>query len=166
MIKDIRIIGIGNPFAGDDAIGLHVVRLLQTDHLQGVDISEVHHVGVELLDRFEGSDMVILIDAVQSGETPGTIHCVEYPPDMDEVSQLAAFSQSSSTHAFGLCEVLALAETLGQLPPHVILFGIELDQTKMGEPPSPKVIEAGEQVRHLIHQRLQQDEGDGRASGH
>jgi hydrogenase maturation protease len=63
---------------------------------------------------------VILIDAVQSGHAPGTIHRF----DASHVPVPRRFF-NYSTHAFGVAESVELARVLNQLPPQVILYGIE-----------------------------------------
>lgn len=153
-MSDIRIIGIGNVLAGDDAIGISVAQQLKADNLKGIDILEMSQGGVGLLDLMDGAETVILIDAVKSGKPPGTIFCLESPDGMDQISNLARFSLTSSTHAFGLNKVLALGQTLERLPPTLILYGIELDQVDLGKPPSQKIIQAGERVQALIAHRL------------
>ena len=153
-MKSLRIIGIGNPFAGDDAVGIHVAQRLKTHNFGGVEIFAVSQVGVELLDLMDGAETVILIDAVKSGKDSGTIHCLESSCGMDQLVHLAHSSNTSSTHAFGLGQVLALGQTLGRLPPKLILYGIELGQTTLGRPLSQKVDQAAEQVGFLIANRM------------
>jgi len=159
-MSPIRIIGIGNLLAGDDAIGIHVAQQLKSDNLKGIDILEVSQGGVGLLDLMDGAETVILIDAIKSGKPPGTIHCLESPGGMDQISNLASFSLTPSTHAIGLHEVLVLGQTLGRLPPTLMLYGIELDQVALGKPPSQKIIQAGERVQALITHRLRKGDHD------
>jgi hydrogenase maturation protease len=70
----ILLIGIGNAFRGDDAVGLHVARLVAERRLAGVTVTEESGEGVALLERWKDAEEVIVVDAVASGAAPGTIH--------------------------------------------------------------------------------------------
>ncbi|MFB3060727.1 MAG: hypothetical protein ACE10C_05080 [Candidatus Binatia bacterium] len=70
LINLLRPIRIGNPFAGDDAGRIHVVQRLKAHNLEGMDIFEVSHIGVDLLDLMDGAEIVMLIDALKKWERP------------------------------------------------------------------------------------------------
>jgi hydrogenase maturation protease len=133
----IKIIGLGNSFAGDDAIGNVVARQLLPYQTPSISIMEGGLAGLSLLHEMEGTDRLILIDAVHSQSEAGTIVRFTIPRDLDAVEKLTWGSSTSSTHAFGLGEALTLANTLELLPQRVILYGIELDHIHQGEPLSP-----------------------------
>ena len=149
-MKPIRVIGIGNAFAGDDAIGTLLTGRLDFNHSRIVEVIEAGLSGVNLLDLMEGAEAVILIDAIHSGQTPGTIHRLEIPRDLKVLNAPGWNSPSSSTHSFGLGESLTLGATLGTLPQKVIVIGIELRHTTPGENPSPEVNqELGNLIIHI-----------------
>lgn len=78
MSPRIYVIGCGNLYASDDAVGLHVVRSLKECQLPvGVKVIEAGCPGLNLLDLWEGADKVIIVDAVKSGSEPGTVHCFD-----------------------------------------------------------------------------------------
>lgn len=116
----IRVIGIGNEFRGDDAIGLYVVRDLQSRGPDGLEFSLLDGEATALMDAMEGCAAVVLIDAVQSGAEPGTVHCWDQAGDLPLGPELRC-----STHAMGLADALELARALGRLPGHVAVIGIE-----------------------------------------
>ena len=104
-MKNIIVIGIGQELRGDDAIGPEVVPAWQEQHPRSeervrVEISPLP--GLGLLDLLSGADVAILVDAVQSGAKPGTVHVV----GMDQVGSFGA--GSGSAHGFGVAETLAL----------------------------------------------------------
>ena len=72
------------------------------------------------MDSWKDSDTVIHIDAVHSGAQPGTIHCFDV-----HTQTIPTKFFHYSTHAFGIAEAIELARTLKQLPPHLIVYGIE-----------------------------------------
>ena len=146
----IRVIGIGNSFAGDDAVGIHVVRRLKeypiSGPIPGINMIEAGLDGLALLDDFAGIERGIVIDAMQSGHDTGTIVRLEIPRDLDQLSEFTWSSTTSSTHAFGLGEALTLGNLLRMLPPSLTVYGIELGQLNTGTPLSAKVSEAMESV--------------------
>ena len=136
----IKIIGIGQSLRGDDAAGLAAVRLWQETY-QGetqrsdiqVELAELP--GIGLLNLLEGSRIAILVDAVRSEATPGTIHLLSG-------DQLEAFTGgTSSAHGWGVAETLALVQKLMPLiiPKKLLLVGIEASDISLGESLSPAV---------------------------
>jgi len=134
----ITIIGIGQSFRGDDAVGLEAIRRWREEFDETASRSEVQVEvcelpGLGLLDLFEGADSVLLVDAVQSGARVGTIHRIG--PE-----ELAAFSaDSNSAHGWGVAETLSLAQQLGLTLPPIHLIGIEAGQMDLGAGLSPEV---------------------------
>ncbi len=141
MVK-MKIIGLGNPFMGDDAVGVLVARQLHTYASAHISVLEGGLSGLSLLHDMEGTDTLILIDAVHSHSKVGTILRFTIPQDLEEIGKLAWGTSASSTHAFGLAEALTLAHTLEALPTHVVLFGIELGHIQKGHVLSPAVSKA------------------------
>ncbi|MBH0177628.1 MAG: hydrogenase maturation protease [Nitrospira sp.] len=123
----IRIIGIGNLFRGDDAVGLLAARRLRERLDSSVEVVEAEGDGLALLDLMEGADQVMLIDGVKSGGQPGTTVRL----DLSKESRWGRLVPCS-THAIGIAEAIDLARTLGRLPKQVILYGIEVDSLESG----------------------------------
>ncbi len=149
-----RIIGLGNLFAGDDAAGVLVVRQLQTFDIPGVEIIEAGMAGLTLLDLLEGANQAIVADAVHGIQEEGSIIRLEVPRDQNQIIRFSWDSLTSSTHTMGLSEVIALGATLGTLPPHLSIIGIELGHVSKGQPLSSKVLEATEQVAKTLAKEL------------
>ncbi len=154
-MKPIRVIGIGNTMAGDDAIGPLIIKAMKANPLEDVELIEAGMLGLGILDFMKGADAVIVIDAVQSRQAPGTIHRLVIPDDLGLLMQSAWNSGTTSTHGFGLGETLTLSHTLGTLPPTTLVYGIELDQTEMGTEVSSTVIEAIEAVVSAIEKDVE-----------
>jgi hydrogenase maturation protease len=138
------VIGLGNPFRGDDAAGLAVARAL------GDDPRALVHEGepIDLLDRWEGAGEVIVVDAARSGAAPGTVH------RLDGLAEPVA--AGGSTHAFGLAETLALARALGRAPARVEVIGIEGEHFGAGDGLSPAVAAAVRRVAGELAERLRE----------
>ena len=109
------IIGIGNPIRGDDAVGLRVVEAV------GLSDMVVEHDGepASLIALWDGCDEVVLVDAVSSGRSPGTI------VEIDASHSTLPAGICHSTHALGPAEAVELARVLGRLPASITLLGIE-----------------------------------------
>ena len=112
------MIGVGNAYRGDDAAGLVVARRLRG---RGVEAVEQEGEPVAFVDRFYEHSAVVVVDAVHSGATPGTLHRV----DASKRPLPSELRGSPSTHALGLGEAIELARALERLPPRVLVYGIE-----------------------------------------
>ena len=56
---NILVIGVGNEFCGDDAVGVLVARHLGEQYLPGVTVIEQNGEGSELITAWEGQERVI-----------------------------------------------------------------------------------------------------------
>lgn len=120
MTTPVLIIGVGNEYRGDDGVGLAVARRIRELNLSAVKVIEASGEGAALMEAWQGAEAAMLIDAVYSGGTPGTI----YRFDARTESIPAKFFHYS-THAFSVAEAIELARALNQLPPRLIVYGIE-----------------------------------------
>jgi len=141
----VLVIGVGNDYRHDDAVGLIVARRLREKNLQHVAVREMSGEGTALISAWQGADRVIIIDAVQSGAVPGTIFCFEAHREPISVDFFRY-----STHAFGVAEAIETARSLGQLPQSLIIYGIEGRDFSVGEGLSPEVKQAVEEVAQMI----------------
>lgn len=149
-MKTIKIIGLGNGFRGDDGVGNLIARQLLSHQSPAVSIIEGGLAGLNLLDEMKDTHKLILIDAVSSQSEVGTIHRFTFPLDSEKIRMLTWSTSSTSSHSFGLGEALTLAETLGVLPPHVVIYGIELGTIQAGEALSSSVADAVHRVVNRI----------------
>lgn len=120
MPQPILIIGIGNEYRSDDAVGLVVARALQARKLPHVSLLEATGEGTALMEAWKGADHVILVDAVTSEAPAGTIHQLDA-----QTSPILPGLFALSTHAFGVAEAIELARVLGNLPARLEIYAIE-----------------------------------------
>lgn len=146
----IRVIGIGNPAASDDAVGLLVTAYLRAYCVPYLEIVDADLAGLGVLDLMEGAAQVVLVDAVQSGEETGTCIRLELPRDLDAITQFAWQTSAPSTHAFGIGEALTMGYALNLLPPRLTIYGIETGTTVVGAPISDPVRRAAQRVAESI----------------
>ncbi len=145
------VIGIGNRFRGDDALGCILADEIQTLAMPGVEV--ISHSGepASLIDLWQDREFVILADAVSSRAQAGTIHYI----DLQEQGVPDGF-RSYSTHAFGIAEAVELARVLKKLPPKIIFYGIEGKSFAAAETLSPQMRAALEDARKLIEQDIEE----------
>ena len=149
----ILIIGIGNTYRSDDAVGIYIANSLGKKAFGYVKVLEESRDGGALMESWKDADTVILIDAVCSGGKTGTI----YRFDACTQSIPTEFFHYS-THAFGVAEAIELARALKQLPQNLIVYGIEGKCFEAGIGLSPEVAKAAQEVvirvRHDIQNAL------------
>ncbi|MGH9295403.1 MAG: hydrogenase maturation protease, partial [Acidimicrobiales bacterium] len=79
MSRHLLVAGIGNIFLGDDGFGPEVARRLESEDLgPEVRVADFGIRGVHLAyELLEGYDALVLVDAVDMGEPPGTLAVIE-----------------------------------------------------------------------------------------
>ena len=128
------IIGVGNESRGDDGAGTATARLLKSRITSDIAVLEQSGEGTALMDAWHGASRVILIDAVCSGVTPGTIHRVDAA-----ATPLPKSIFPCSSHSFGLADAVEMARALHELPTQVMIYGIEGSSFDEGVSLSPAV---------------------------
>jgi hydrogenase maturation protease len=101
-----------------------------------------------LLDLWQAPDDVVIVDAVVSGSSPGTVRVWE-GHDLPR-----AEACRSSTHGLGVADAIGLARALGRPPRRLRVFGIEGAHFALGDGVSPEVETAVEQVASQIAREL------------
>jgi hydrogenase maturation protease len=84
---------------------------------------------------------VILVDAVYSGAEPGTVHRLEA-----HARPIPGSFFHRSTHAINVADAVELARSLGELPPRLVVYGIEGRSFEAGVGLSPEVEKAAQEV--------------------
>ena len=133
-MSDILIVGIGNPFRGDDGAGWAVIDALEKKIKSGVMLRKIHGDIVELMDIFEHYSSVYLVDACCMDAPPGfwqRINAHRHTLPLD--------NPQTSTHGLSLSQAIALAKTLDQVPSKLSIYAITGDQYNIGTTLSPPV---------------------------
>ncbi|MEM8969153.1 MAG: hydrogenase maturation protease [Bacteroidota bacterium] len=114
------VIGIGNRYRGDDALGCLVVDKLRKRSWKGVDVIEHDGEPASLIELWQGYSSVIIVDAVVSGAKSDTIHRIDL-----HKQYLPTNFGAYSSHGIGVTEAVELARALDKLPPRIIFLGLE-----------------------------------------
>lgn len=115
------VLGVGNILLSDEGVGVRAVERLLRDYRlgPGVTVIDGGTCGMELLDDLTGVDHLIIVDAVRSGKTPGTL--VRIVGDAVPVF----FRTKLSPHQVSLSDVLATLVFTGEQPGNVTVVGVE-----------------------------------------
>ena len=134
MTARAKVIGVGNRWRGDDAAGLAAARRVRAMPGLEVEVDELEGDLTSLIDAWDGSEHVIVIDAVSSGAEPGALHKLDA-----RATSLPRDLSRHSTHAVGLATAIELGRALDRLPARLIVFGIEGQRFDAGAGLSPRV---------------------------
>ena len=145
------VLGLGNPLMGADGLGLAALARLRAEFEFPPEVALVDGGtwGMNLLHLIEGAERLVLLDAIDSGELPGTVNFLE----RDELPRF--FAHKLSPHQVDLREVLGAAELRGRLPKELVAIGIQPLQVEMGERVSLPVANAMESLVELTVAHLE-----------
>jgi len=152
---------------GDDGFGPRVVDAL-LNHLSSadsdanadvnvdtdVDVRDVGLCGVTLAPDLADYSLVIFLDAVQRGGSPGTLYRAEIKAEdvsiWNENAKEKAILSPISIHETRLEEILRFAKAIGTLPEKVIFIGCEIKEVKLGEEMSEEVENAVKKAVDIV----------------
>lgn len=125
---------VGNVLRGDDGFGPAVAERLSLP--PGAKVVETGIGGIALLQELmTGWDGLVLVDAVDSGEAPGTVTRVV--PEVGEAVHVP------DVHLANPDRVLSTAKGMGVLPARIVIVGCQpSDVDELGEGLSPPVARA------------------------
>jgi hydrogenase 3 maturation protease len=148
-VTRIVVLGIGNSLRSDDAAGVLVARGLQNTciarELDSFLVIDAGHAPENLtaeVRRF-APHLVILVDAAEMGQVPGTIGWIE----MQEIDGLSA-----STHTMPLS--MLSQYLILELGCQVKILGIQPQSTEVGELVSREVLHAVNQIVSYLAELL------------
>lgn len=153
--KQILIIGCGNLLRGDDSVGPILIRRLWELGLpEGVFCADGGTAGMDVAFQMRGKDKVIIVDASNMQEEPGTVFKVPG----EELEDLPPLTDIH-THNFRWDNALAFGRWLlkDEYPKNVTVYLIEGENFEFGEVLTSKVRNSMEKlaVRLLDELRLE-----------
>ncbi|MFC1688451.1 HyaD/HybD family hydrogenase maturation endopeptidase [Pseudomonadota bacterium] len=116
----VLVLGMGNLLLEDEGLGIRALELLQQryEFPAGVELLDGGTTGMGLLDDMSRREHLLVLDACQTGDPPGTLVRLAG----DEVP--VYFDMRISPHQLGLSDVLATLELSGEKPADVIVLGL------------------------------------------
>jgi len=150
MIRTL-VLGIGNTLLSDEGIGVHVIEFLRQQQAapEGVVYLDGGTLSFTLAGEVEDADNLIVVDAAQLGDPPGTVLCMT-GCRMDQFLG----SGRRSVHEVGLLDLLDIARLTDTLPENRALVGIQPGSIDWGEQPTAAVSAAipvaADQINNLL----------------
>ena len=153
----IVVLGIGNVLWADEGFGVRCVEALQRQwtFAEGEGLPEVQLIdggtqGLYLIQHVQAAARLLILDAIDYGLAPGTLHQVEN----EEVPRFLG-AKKMSLHQTGFQEVLMLAQLTGHYPAEVLLIGCQPEELEdYGGSLRPKVRLAVDDALALALDRL------------
>jgi len=135
----------------DDGFGVEVLTALSSRyHFPAtVRLLDGGTLGLDLLPHLEGVETLLIVDALEMNEPPGTVCRLEG----DAVPR--AFASKLSVHQMGVQDLLAVAELQGHLPGTLVVWGVQPQSVEVGLELSPAIAAAVPQVMQSILAELQ-----------
>lgn len=135
MTAPVVVVGVGNPWRGDDGVGWQVAEAVGQLVDDRVEVSACDGEPSRLIDLWSQRDLAIVVDATHGAGEPGTMHV--WDGDVPTRSR-----RPVASHALGIDHAIALGEAMGHLPSRLIVIGIEAGDTTHGTDLSPAVAAA------------------------
>jgi hydrogenase maturation protease len=137
----VLVMGVGNTLLQDDGIGVHVTEFLRSAvHDSGgggdadLELIDGGTIGLALLPDIEDAAAVIIVDASEIGERPGTVRIFR---DREIDQQLSG--KRRTVHEVALADLFAAAAIRGRSPARRALIAIQPSCTEWGMEPTPDV---------------------------
>lgn len=139
------ILGVGNYLMSDDGLSVHTLERLQQFELpKNVQVVDGGTCGLDLLHFLEGVTNLIIIDAINAKQEPGTLIRMSG----DEVP--AYLSLKISPHDIGLPDLLATAKLRDLHPPNIVVLGIQPASLEVSVDLTPPVAAQVDKLVELI----------------
>jgi len=148
MDRRALVVGFGNPLMGDDGVGLAVLEALRkVDLPPEVRLAEGGTDATSLASLWEGEEVVVLLDALALGRTPGSVTVLDRPA----LRELATAQPHVHALALPAClEWVCLAQP-ALAAAQVYLVGVEPATVAPTHALSPQVVAAVPQaVRQVL----------------
>jgi hydrogenase maturation protease len=121
------VLGLGNTLLSDDGIGIHVIRALEDCGGAGLTLRDGGTIGLALLTDIEDSHRLIVVDAMELDEAPGTVRRF-VGEDMDR--QLTG--KKKTAHEVALADLMMAAALAGTRPERRALVAIQPENLGWG----------------------------------
>lgn len=148
----ITVMGVGNILLTDEGFGVHVINFLeaQYDFSSEVQLLDGGTMGMELLHYIGDAEYLLLIDAINGGESPGTVYNFKH-----EAIE-TYFSECISVHEVGIQDILRIRYMQNEPFKDVAVIGVEPKSLEIGLTLTPVVEAAVPQVVQAVVEQLKQ----------
>jgi hydrogenase maturation protease len=138
MKTKVLILGVGNVLMGDEGVGVHVARALESHPWpEGVVVLDGGTGGFHLMEHLELAEQVIMIDATLDHRPAGTVRRLR-PRFARE------FPKALSSHDIGLRDLLEGLTILDRMP-EIFLYAVSIDTVQS------QTIDLSEELERVLH---------------
>jgi hydrogenase maturation protease len=148
-MKDALVLGLGNLVHADDGVGIHAVRRLENDSRlpPGIMMLDGGTHGLGLLPYISGFRRILVIDALDVGETPGTVVRLEG-------NALDKLPGKPSVHQLGFADLMIALKLLGDTPDELVVIGVQPSSTEWSAELTPAVNESLDRLITAVLEQL------------
>ena len=141
------VLGIGNILNRDEGLGVHALKQMDTliESMPEFEFLDGGVLGLNLLMVVEDCSHLLILDAVNAGQQPGTVIELE----KEQIPLYAGINLSQHQTTFQ--EVLGLAKIRGLLPEYLHLVGIQPLDISIGLGLSPEIEQA---IQEMINRTV------------
>lgn len=124
----IVLLGVGNILLTDEGFGVHVVNQLREDYVFNppITILDGGTMGMELLTYMRGMTKLLLVDAINGGDAPGTVY--EFPHE----EMNSYFTEAISVHEVGMQDILRIRALQEDPLEDAVVIGVEPENLELG----------------------------------
>lgn len=143
------IIGIGNEYCGNDALGIIIAQRLK-ESFPDYDLKTGAFSGIDFLEAIEEVDEVIVIDTILKPDLPiGSL--IEL-----KIEDFAGLKNFSYLHSMNLTNAVELGRQLNiNLPQKIKIFGIVVDKKgEIGEEISPGLNDSLDKIINILKSKI------------
>jgi hydrogenase maturation protease len=128
------VLGLGNTLHSDDGLGPRAIERLKNEARVPDDVTLIEGgtLGLELLTYIWDCSYLLVLDAVDFGQSPGTVVRMSG-------EELHTLPGKGSVHQLGVADLLVALHVLARRQPTVVLLGVQLATTDWGTELSPPV---------------------------
>jgi hydrogenase maturation protease len=152
MEKPMRtlVLGLGNLVHSDDGVGVHAIQRLRGDARvpPEVVLMDGGTQGLSLLPHIAGFQRLLVIDAVDVGEAPGTLIRLEG-------NALEKLPGKPSVHQLGFEDLMVALKLLGESPEEVVVIGVQPQSTDWSAELTEPVRESLDELLAIVIAQLE-----------
>jgi len=152
------VLGLGNTLHSDDGVGPQAIEKLRNDPRVPADVVLIEGgtLGLELLTYIWDCSYLLVLDAVDVGQPPGTLVRMSN-------QELQTLPGKGSVHQLGVADLLVALRVLAYRTPEAMLLGVQPATTEWGTELSPAVAAvlpalADAAIAELCHRPHRQEE--------
>lgn len=117
---EVLVLGLGNLLHSDDGLGIHAIQRLQKDPRVSAHVTLLDGgtQGLGLISHISGFPKLLVIDAIDVGEAPGTL--IRF-----EGKALDGLPGKASVHQVGFADLMIAMNLLGDAPEEMVVLGAQ-----------------------------------------